>query len=131
MKSKYMDLTTKLVQREDLYKAEIEKLERRVQLLGDKLEEKNHEARELHQPDSSDNRPALSYSFSYAELPEGVDPRIKIAQLKKALDSKDDKVNELLVQVASFDEIASQHKQLQSHSRAKERAGGNKGLCDY
>ena len=136
-KARYLEQVTKTVEGQEKHKKELEDLvqqhkrekqewqtryEKKKQELIAKIEEKDKENKQLRNRSPTQTRPELSRSFSYEEPPEDVDPRVHIGQLKQALESREEKIEELNFQVRSFQEIASQHKQLKSHCKVQSTA---------
>ena len=133
-KAKYIEQVTKTVEGQEKHNKELEDLvqqhkrekqewwtsyEKKKQELIAKIEEKDKENKQLRNRSPTQTHPELGRSFSYEEPPEDVDPRVHVGQLKQALKSKEEKIEELNVQVRSFQEVASQHKQLKSNSKAQ------------
>ena len=134
MRARYLEQVTKTLEDQEKYEKEQEDLvqqhkrekqewwtryENKRQELIAKLEEKNKENKQLRNRSPTQTHPELGRSFSYEEPPEDVDPRVHIGQLKQALKSREETIEELNVQVRSFQEIASQHKQLENHSKVQ------------
>ena len=134
MRAKYLEQVTKSLDDQEKHEKEQEDLvqqhkrekqewwtryEKKKQELTEKIQEKDKENKQLRNCSPTQTHPELSRSFSYEEPPEDVDPRVHIGRLQQALQSRERKIEELNVQVRSFQEIASQHKQLKSNSKAQ------------
>ena len=134
MRARYLEQVTKTLEAQEKHEKEQEDLvqqhkrekqewwtryEKKKQELITKIEEKDMENKELRNCSPTQTHAELGRSFSYEEPPEDVDPRVHIGQLKQALKSREEKIEELNIQVRSFQEIALQHKQLKSNSKAQ------------
>ena len=134
MRARYLEQVTKTLDDQEKHEKELEDLvqqhkraeqewwaryEKKKQELTEKIQEKDKENKQLRNRRPTQTDPELSRSFSYEEPPADVDPRVHIGQLKQALKSREEKIEELNIQVRSFQEIASQHKQFESNSKAQ------------
>ena len=104
-------------------KKEIEKLSVKLETsknsLTEKIQEKDRELQQLRRGSASVEHPPTSKSFSVDDddLPDEADPIVYISELKTALLSKKEQVESLHLQVKSFEQIATQHQQLQTNSK--------------
>ena len=78
-----------------------------VKVLQEKLRARDEELEELRQQATGSGIP-LQASLKYDDLPTDTDPRVEIAMLKQALESKEQKVESLQVQVRSFEGFIKQ-----------------------
>ena len=76
----------------------------RMKALEEKLQDRDEELRLLRQQATGSAVPSQA-SLKYDDLPPGTDPKVEIATLKKALESKDQKIQSLQVQVGSFERV--------------------------
>ena len=81
-----------------------------VKALQEKLRARDEELEELRQQ-ATGSRIQLQASLKYDDLPPGTDPRVEIATLKRALESKEQKVECLQVQVRSFEGVIKHTKE--------------------
>ena len=134
MRARYLDQVTKTLEDQEKHEKEQEDLvqqhkrekqewwtryKNEKQELTEKIQEKDKENKQLRNRSPTQTHPELSRSFSYEEPPEDVDPRVHIGRLQQALKSREETIEELNIQVRSFQEIASQHKQLENHSKVQ------------
>ena len=73
-----------------------------VKVLQEKLQARDEELETLRQQATGSGVP-LQASLKYEDLPPDTDPRVEIAVLKQALESKEQKIESLKVQVRSFE----------------------------
>ena len=81
-----------------------------VRALEEKLQDRDEELKRLRQQATGSLVP-LQTSLKYDDLPPDTDPRIEIATLKEALESKDRKIESLQVQVRSFEDVIKHTKE--------------------
>ncbi len=92
------------------------KLDTSKKLLSKRIQEKDHELQQLRRGSASvQHLPTLSVDDD--DLPDDVDPIVYISELKTALRSKEEQIESLHFQVKSFEQIATEHQQLQTNSK--------------
>ncbi len=92
------------------------KLDTSKKSLTEKIQEKDRELQQLRKCSASVEHPPTSSVDEY-DLLDDADPIVYISELKAALKSKKEQVESLRCQVTSFEQIATQHRQLQSNSK--------------
>ena len=81
-----------------------------VRALEEKLQARDEELKGLRQRATGSIVPSQA-SLTYDDLPPDTDPKIEIATLKRALKSKEQKIESLQVQVRSFEDVIKHTKE--------------------
>ena len=124
MRARYLEQVTKTLEDQEKHEKELEDLvqQHKREKQEWRLQEKGKKNKELVNHSPTHTHHELYRSFVYEEPPDDVGPRVHIGQLQQALKSKEEKIEELNVQVRFSQEIASQHKKLKSKSKAQSTA---------
>ena len=92
-----------------------------VRVLKEKLQARDDELRLLRQQGTGNAVPPSQASLKYDDLPTGTDPKVEIATLKQVVQSKDQKIESLQVQVHSFESVIQKQEKLLSHTKEQSK----------
>ena len=121
LKEEYGKLELQLRQGGDArqMKKELPELEN-LRALEEKLQDRDEELRLLRRQATGSAVPSPA-SLKYDDLPPGTDPKVEIATLKQALETKDQKIQSLQVQVGSFERVIQEQQKLHGHTKEQSK----------
>ncbi len=120
LRSKYLEKVTELCDLKENHEIERnemnERFNRKTKELTEKIHEKN---RQLMAQRDSHSQISRTPTGSFDDDPDKPKPPGSVLELEKALLTKDKEIQSLTVQLQTFQQVASQRKQLQEHSKTQ------------